>query len=75
MKLPATLEVKEVKKWKNSKRVSGSVIQRSIVLKDISTILNLASVPSSDIGYKKSLKMSVAQLIGVYTFDCLTDFE
>ena len=59
----------------NTKKVSGSVIQRSIVPKEISTILNIASVPYSDIGYKKSLKLSVAQLVGVATADCISDFE
>ena len=59
----------------NTKRVSGSVIQRSIVPKDISTILNIASVPSSDIGYKKPLKMTIAQLMGVVTSDCINDSE
>lgn len=57
------------------KRVSGSVIQRSIVPKDISTILSVASVPSSDIGYQQSLKSAVIKLLGVATTDCLTDSE
>ena len=59
----------------NTKKVSGSIIQRSIVPKELSTILNIASVPSSDIGYKKSLKLSVAQLLGVATADCISDSE
>ena len=59
----------------DAKKVSGSVIQRSIVPKEISTILNIASVPSSDIGYKKSLKLSIAQLVGVATADCISDYE
>ena len=60
---------------KENKRVTGSVIQRSIVPKDISTILNVASIPSEDIGYQKSLKFAVTQLFGVSTTDCLTNFE
>lgn len=57
------------------KKVSGSVIQRSFVLKDISTILSVASIPSSDIGYQQSLKFAVAQLLGVASTDCLTNSE
>lgn len=58
-----------------SKKVSGSVIQRSMVLKDVSTVLNVASVPSTDIGHKESLKATVAELVGVSTSDCLTSSE
>jgi len=60
---------------KENKGVTGSVIQRSIVPKDISTILNVASVSSSDIGYQQPLKFAVTQLFGVATTDCLTDSE
>ncbi|MCW3128659.1 MAG: hypothetical protein N2V75_00915 [Methanophagales archaeon] len=60
---------------KENKGVTGSVIQRSIVPKDISTILSVASVPSSDIGYQQPLKFAVTQLFGVATTDCLTDLE
>jgi hypothetical protein len=42
-----------------NKRVAGSVIQRSIVLEDISAILSVASIPSEDIGYQKSLKFAI----------------
>ncbi len=55
--------------------MTGSVIQRSIIPKDISTVLSVTSVPSSDISYHKSLKLAVTQLLGVATTDCLTDFE
>jgi hypothetical protein len=58
-----------------NKRVTGSVIQRSIVPEDISTILSVASTPSEDIGYQKSLKFAVTQLFGVSSTDCLTNFE
>ena len=60
---------------KENRRVTGSVIQRSIVPKDMSTILSVASVPSSDIGYQRPLKFAVTQLFGVATTDCLTDSE
>lgn len=60
---------------RENKGVAGSVIQRSIVPKDLSTILSVASVPSSDIGYQQPLKFAVAQLFGVATTDCLTDSE
>jgi len=62
---------------KEDKGVNGSVIQRSFVPKDISTVLSVASVPSSDITYtyQKSLKLAVTQLFGVATTDCLTDLE
>jgi len=68
-------EVKGERKMKENKEVTGSVIQRSIVLKDLSTILSVASVPSSDIGFQQSLKSTIAQLFGVATADCLTDSE
>jgi len=58
-----------------NKGVTGSVIQRSIVPEDISTILNVASIPSSDIGCQKSLKFAVTQLFGVSKTDCLSNFE
>jgi hypothetical protein len=58
-----------------NKRVAGSVIQRSIVLEDISAILSVASIPSEDIGYQKSLKFAITQLFGVSSTDCLTNFE
>jgi len=60
---------------KENKGVIGSVNQRSIVPKDLSTILSVVSVPSSDIGYQQPLKFAVAQLFGVATTDCLTDSE
>ena len=68
-------EVKGERKMKENKEVTGSVIQRSIVLKDLSTILSVASVPSSDIGFQQSLKSTIAQLFGVATADCLTNSE
>ena len=68
-------EVKGERKMKENKEVTGSVIQRSIVLKDLSTILSVASVPSSDIGFQQSLKSTIAQLFGVAIADCLTDSE
>jgi len=60
---------------RENKVVVGSVIQRSIVPKDISTVLSVASVPFSDISYQESLKLAVTQLFGVATTDCLTDSE
>lgn len=60
---------------KENKRVTGSVIQRSIVPEDITAILNVASIPSEDIGYQMSLKFAVTQLFGVSTTDCLTNLE
>lgn len=60
---------------KENKKVTGSVIQRSIVLENISAILNIASIPSKDIGYQKSLNSAVTQIFGVSPTDCLTDIE
>jgi len=60
---------------KENKRVTGSVIQRSVVPEDVSAILSIASIPSEDIGYHKSLKFAVTQIFGVSTTDCLTNSE
>jgi hypothetical protein len=60
---------------KENKNVTGSVIQRSIVPKDMSTILSVATIPSENIGHQKSLKFAVTQLFGVSSTDCLTNFE
>lgn len=60
---------------KENKRVTGSVIQRSIVPEDITAILNVASIPSEDIDYQKSLKFVVTQIFGVSTTDCLTNLD
>ena len=55
--------------------IIGSVIQRSIVLNDISPIISIASVPSVDIGHIDSMKHKMNEIFGVTTNECLTELE
>ena len=56
-------------------QIIGSVIQRSIVPQEISTVLNIATCPIKELEHKLDIVSLTSEILGVATSDFLTDYE